>query len=175
MEKQKFEEIAKKHAIACHRMMFHKYDEDKDYEFHLSMVRDVAEFFKDYIPEEDRDMVFSAIWEHDTLEDCELVCSEVDLRKLTSYSIQLIVRAVTTGKGTRKERFSDEYYKGIRKEKYATFVKLCDRIANVKQGLVNGKPILDMYKKEHKHFKEMLWDKYEYRKMWDYLDFLISK
>ena len=169
------EKIAKKHAIACHRMMNHKYDGDKDYEFHLSMAIKIGKFFEDNIPEKDRGIVFAAIWSHDTLEDCQLLCSFSDLTKLLGSQVSFIVKSVTTGTGTRKERFTDEYYKGIRETQYATFVKLCDRIANVQHSLNTKKPILDMYKKEHKHFKEMLYMKDEYRNMWNLLDYLIKQ
>ena len=169
------EDIAKEHAMKCHDLLNHKYDGGKhDYSFHLKMVRDVAEFFKDEIPVKDRDDVFASIWEHDTIEDCKIICSYETLVFKTNERVAKIVKAVTTGEGTRKERFSDEYYKGIRDTKYATFVKLCDRIANVRYGLDNNASIVKMYKKEHQHFKDMLYVEGEYEKMWNLLDHLIS-
>lgn len=171
------EEIVKKHAFKCHSLMNHIYDPDgkkKDYSFHLKMVRDIGEFFKEYISKSDREDVYCALFEHDTLEDCEIICSFDDLAKVTNTRIASIVKAVTTGKGSRKERFSDEYYDGIRNTEYATFVKLCDRIANVRYGLDNNNSVVKMYKKEHPHFKEKLYVKGEYENMWSLLDYLIS-
>jgi len=166
-------EKTKKYAFDCHQSINQLYD-GKPYSFHLEMVVEIANNFIFYIPEKDRDIVISGCYIHDCIEDTGVDWNDVMIH--TNVKIANLSNVLATkSKGTRKERFSDEYYKGIRKEKYAIFVKLCDRIANVKQGLVNGKPILDMYKKEHKHFKEMLYDNYEYQKMWDYLDFLISK
>ena len=169
------EQQCKYHAISCHKMILHKYDDIYDYEYHLKMVRDIGDFFIEYIPDKYRDVVFAAIWEHDTLEDCGMICSFMDLRRI-NYHVSLIVEAVSTGKGTRKERLSDDYYKSIKKEEFATFVKLCDRIANVRQsGFINKKPIFDMYKKEYEHFKEMLYVPDEYEKMWSLLDYLMSE
>lgn len=170
----KLEEISKKHAYQCHYLTNHKYDGDREYSFHLNMVREISEFFKHHISKKDRDDVFSAIFEHDTLEDCKIICSFEDLKRETNSRIASIVKAVTTGEGTRKERFTDEYYKGIRETKYATFVKLCDRIANVRYGLDNNESIVKMYKKEHEHFKKMLYVQGEYEEMWNLLDHLIS-
>jgi hypothetical protein len=131
--------------------------------------------FQHHIPEDDRDDIFAVAWEHDTLEDCKDICSFADLVKITNLRVAMIVKAVTTGEGTRKERMSDEYYRKIRNTKYATFIKLCDRIANVNQGILNRKTIINMYRKEHQHFKEMLYVAGEYEDMWKLLDQLISE
>ena len=163
------EEIAKKHAIRCHNMLNHTYN-GEPYSVHLNMSREIGEKYKYHIPEDDRDDVFSAIWQHDTLEDAKELCKFSDLVKITNLRVAMIVKSVTTIDGTRKERFSDEYYKGIRNTKYATFVKLCDRISNVKNGFDNKNPIINMYQKEHKHFKEMLYISGEYEDMWKELD-----
>lgn len=162
------EEIAREHAIECHQKINHLYN-DKPYSFHLEKVREVGEKYKHNIPEDDRDDVFAAEYEHDTIEDTD--CSFSDIVKLLNLRVAMIVKAVTTGKGTRKEKFNDDYYRNIKNTKYATFVKLCDRISNVEQGLFQTK-LFEMYKKEHPHFKEMLYVKGEYEDMWKHLDSL---
>jgi hypothetical protein len=171
------EEISKEHAIECHKLMGHKYD-GEDYEVHLKGARDNGERYKHHIPLDDQDDVFASIWHHDTLEDCSQICNFAQLVKTTNLRVALIVKAVSTGEGTRKERFSDEHYRGIRNTKYATFDKLCDRIHNVSK-CVNGTEswkvnLLKMYKKEHEHFKEMLYVAGEYEDMWKELDDLLS-
>jgi (p)ppGpp synthase/HD superfamily hydrolase len=138
------------------------------------MVRNFGELYKKYIPVKDRQDVFSAIFEHDTLEDTD--CSFDELVNITNYRVATIVNAVTTTKsGSRKERFSDEYYDKIKNTKYATFVKLCDRIANVKYGVDNNNPIIKMYQKEHDNFKKKLYVQNQYEELWSYLDKLIEK
>ena len=166
-----FEKIAKEHAFKCHSDINHLHDKDKPYSTHLEMVRKIAEKYKHHIPEKDRDEVFSAIYEHDSLEDCPVTFEE--LSKLLNNRIATIVYAVSTGTGTRKERFNDAYYKKINDTEYAKFVKLCDRIGNVKQAVISGNDIYKMYKKESQYFKEMLYVKGEYEDMWEELDFYL--
>ena len=136
-----FEKIAKEHAFKCHSDINHLHDKDKPYSTHLEMVRKIAEKYKHHIPEKDRDEVFSAIYEHDSLEDCPVTFEE--LSKLLNDT------------------------------EYAKFVKLCDRIGNVKQAVISGNDIYKMYKKESQYFKEMLYVKGEYEDMWEELDFYL--
>lgn len=172
--KQTIEEIAKNHAFQCHKTLNNKYG-NSDYSFHLIKTREIAENYKHHIPIDDRQDVFSAIYEHDTLEDCKKICSFSELVFITNLRIALIVKAVTTEDGTRKERFNDEYYENIKKTKYATFVKLCDRISNVEQSIYNNNlSKLKMYEKEYTSFKEKLYIKDEYEDMWSHLDYLIN-
>ena len=166
-------EKTKKYSFDCHKSINQLYD-GKPYSFHLEMVVDVAKHFIYYIPVEKRDIVISGCYVHDCIEDTGVDWYDVmDHTNIEIANLSYVL--ATKSKGTRKERFTDEYYKGIRETQYATFVKLCDRIANVQHGLNNKKPILDMYKKEHKHFKEMLYVKDEYRNMWNLLDYLIKQ
>jgi hypothetical protein len=172
--KQTIEEIAKKHAFQCHKTLNNKYG-DMDYSFHLIKTREIAECYKHHIPIDDRYDVFGAIYEHDTLEDCKKLCSFSELITITNLRIALIVKAVTTNEGTRKERFNDEYYENIKKTKYATFVKLCDRISNVEQCIYNNNiSKLKMYEKEYSLFKEKLHKNDEYEDMWMQLDYLLN-
>lgn len=61
--------------------------------------------------------------------------------------------AVTNEKGrTRVERANENYYKGIRETEGATFVKLCDRIANVQYSKMTKSSMFDKYKKENVNF-----------------------
>ena len=81
--------------------------------------------------------------------------------------------ALTNEKGrTRKERANDKYYAGIRQTEHATFVKLCDRLANVQHSLKIGHGMLNRYRKEFKEFKEQLYFP-KYDEMFDKLESLI--
>ena len=51
----------------------------------------------------------------------------------------------------------DKYYQGIRNNKYATFVKLCDRIANTTFSKMRGTKQYEMYKKEESEFINKLY------------------
>ncbi len=67
----------------------------------------------------------------------------------------------------------DYIYEEIKNTKYATFVKLCDRIANVTYSKESKSSMFNKYKKEHEHFKEMLYT-LEYKPMWEHLDKLFE-
>lgn len=164
-------EKSRKYAFDCHSTINQLYD-DHPYSYHLEMVVDCAKKYIYYIPINKRDIVISGCYVHDVIEDCKINWKSV--MKETNFEISILSRVLATGEGTRKERFSDDYYNGIKNTKYATFVKLCDRIANVQQGLINKNPVLNMYKKEHEHFKEMLYVAGEYEDMWKELDDLLS-
>ncbi len=163
-------------CIAQHRETNHWYDKYLPYEFHLRMVDHVAQQF-DYLLDAEKDIqtgksfeeldnvrlgfvslrmaVRKAIWGHDLIEDCRIsfnTCVDHLGKDATE-----IVYAVTNEKGkNRKERANDKYYDGIVKIPGATFVKLCDRIANVQYGKMTGSGMFDKYKKENENFIKSL-------------------
>lgn len=176
-----FLEKAKKHAIDAHKAVNHKYD-TYDYDYHLDMAANFGHKFIHLIPHKDRDDVIAAIWHHDTVEDCGLTFN--DLKKITNHRVALLAYACTNEKGkTRAERANNKYYRGIRNTQYATFVKLCDRMANIHHSSSTKSRMMEMYKKEHEHFKRKLqpnflaklYFKYikkepDYTEMWNYIE-----
>jgi len=148
--------------IEQHRKTNHLYDGYIPYEFHLKLV--VKEFndFKHTLPKDlyvnqhyNQDTTYNTIelacWGHDLIEDTRVSYNDV----ATSLGIAAadIIYAVTNEKGkNRKERANDKYYEGIRNTKGAAFVKLCDRIANVKYSILTGSNMYDMYRKENTSF-----------------------
>lgn len=164
-------EKAKEYAIKCHTDTCHYYDTHL-YSYHLQMVVDVANKFIHLIPEKDRDVVISSAWCHDLIEDTRNTYT--DLLKVTSLEVAEIVYALTNEKGkTRKERANDKYYEGIRNTQYATFVKLCDRIANVQYSMSQRSRMLEMYRKETPDFINTLYDE-KYDEMFHYLETLVG-
>jgi (p)ppGpp synthase/HD superfamily hydrolase len=143
---------ARDFARAAHHEVNHLYG-GLPYTVHLDAAVKVGERYAHLLRSNSVDIhhiVQSAIYLHDTLEDCRI--SYNDLRKEFGTTIADIVYAVTNEKGkTRKDRANEKYYRGIRETRYATFVKLCDRIANVEAG---GK--VDMYRKEQPYFEASL-------------------
>jgi (p)ppGpp synthase/HD superfamily hydrolase len=98
--------------------------------------------------------IFAALWNHDTIEDARVTYNDLKSR-FGKFTAELVY-AVTNEKGrTRKDRANDKYYNGIRETEYATFIKLCDRIANVRFGKSFGGKS-DMYRKEQVAFEEGL-------------------
>lgn len=180
----KVSEKAKRHAIAAHKAVQHKYDEH-EYDHHLIMAVDVFNKFSYLIPIEDRDDVEGGIWEHDTIEDCGETYNNV--KDKTNARVADIAYACTNEKGkTRAERANNKYYRGIRRTKFATFAKLCDRIANIEYSLSKKSRMFNMYKKEQIHFRSKLDSFYyrliarlfrgetDYTDMWNYIDELLK-
>jgi (p)ppGpp synthase/HD superfamily hydrolase len=169
-------QIAEEYAIKCHSDTNHLYD-GLPYSFHLELAVKVAKKFIHLIPERNREIVLAACWCHDTIEDTRVTPN--DVVKATNKDVALIVYAVTNEKGwTRKDRANDKYYKGIRDTKYATFVKLCDRIANAlySQSKIGVSTMFEKYKEENLHFtKELFDEKGSYGEMFDYLEEIFAE
>lgn len=137
--------------INQHRSVNHTYGREP-YEFHLQMTVDVFEKFawelKDFNLYDD---VLLATWGHDLIEDTRNTYNDVK-SELGEVSTEIIY-ALTNEKGrSRKERANKKYYEGIRNTNEATFVKLCDRIANVKHSINTNSTMLEVYRKENDAF-----------------------
>jgi (p)ppGpp synthase/HD superfamily hydrolase len=143
-------------AIEAHDKTNHLYD-GKPYSVHLSMVVMYAmKYFEErYYPEGSYETILHACWLHDTIEDCRLTYN--DIKEIAGVDVANIVYAVTNEKGkNRKERASDKYYEGIRYTELATYVKVCDRLANIKYSKDTNSRMYEVYRKEHEEFKRQL-------------------
>lgn len=142
------------------------------YSYHLRKVVEVGRRFKHEIPTEDWKYVEGGLWNHDCVEDARKTFN--DLKKACGEKVAMISFALTNSTGvTRDERADAAYYKKIRNTKYATFAKLCDRIANIEHGIKYGSSMVDKYKKEHDHFKKELYHYLEYQSLWKHLEDLL--
>jgi len=158
-------------AAKAHADTHHMYD-GKPYVFHLDMCVDVAREFAYLIPEQHYIAVETGIYFHDVIEDARWTYN--DLFKVTNNLISTkISYALTNNKGkTREERANENYYQGIRDTEYATFGKLCDRIANMKYSKNTGSSMFKKYIKEYFHFKSQLYDE-KYKDMFNYIENVI--
>ena len=149
-------EKARSYAIGCHERTLHLYD-GKPYVTHLQMVVDTANKFIYLVPLEHRDNVVAACWVHDVIEDCRQTYN--DVKKQTNEEIAELAYALTNEKGrTRKERANDKYYDGIRQTPFASFVKVCDRIANYEYSKKQSSAMVGVYEKEMQEFISKLYD-----------------
>ena len=160
----KFLEIASK----CHEDVNQKFD-DKPYSVHLSAVLEAALQYSQYFPDDVNDyldvIAFAACF-HDTIEDARLTYN--DVLKIATKELgdkdkgvmaAEIVYALTNEKGrNRAERANDRYYAGIRTTPFASFVKFCDRYANMKYAFANKTSMAKKYAQELPHFIESLID-----------------
>lgn len=141
-------------AIEAHASVNQTYD-GKPYSVHLAMVFSQAMTFIDCVVKNRRKDVLNAVWLHDTIEDCRLTYN--DILKISSKEVADLVYAVTNEKGkNRAERANQKYYKGIRDVEYATFIKLCDRLANVIYSKQSQSRMFDVYKDENEKFLKCL-------------------
>ena len=153
-------------AIEQHTSTNHKYDE-YPYGLHLNMVAEAAQEFSHLVPDTDFEDVYVACFFHDTIEDTRVTYN--DVKSVAGELIANITFALTNEKGkTRKDRANSKYYEGIRSVPYARFIKICDRIANMKYAKEKGSRMLDMYKKELQGFEHELYAS-EYDEMFQYL------
>lgn len=153
-------EKAKAYAIKCHRETNHIYG-GKPYEVHLQMVADFGEKYIHLIPEAEQLQVLAGCWVHDCLEDCRQTFN--DVKSNTNEKVAELAYALTNEKGkTRQEQANDKYYQGIRETPHATFIKLCDRLANATYSKEHNQFMLDKYRNENPDFvKKLHEEKYE--------------
>ena len=159
------------YATASHKNVNHFYDEHP-YDFHLNMVYEVAQKFKHLLPEDALEEVYCGCWVHDIIEDARETYN--DVLKHTNRTVAELAFALTNEKGrTRAERANDAYYNGIRKTPHATFIKLCDRIANVTYSKNQNSGMLQKYRKENPQFIKKLYVA-EFKEMIDFLAGLLE-
>lgn len=176
-------------CIKTHSDHNHFYAGYLPYQFHLEMVIKVANDYKtvwDNISPKINNIPFfaaeCACAAHDMLENIpELSYNNINSKCslcfpfFTSKIIAEMVFAVTDDKGrNRKERHSERFWEGLKTTPGAVFVKLCDRIANVRFGILVGSDMVKMYKKEYAEFVEKLYDE-DYMVMFDELNLLFNK
>lgn len=102
-------------------------------------------------------LITNACFYHDTIEDCRVTPNDLLKEHTLDRRVVEIVFAVTNNKGwTRDERANSEYYFNIRKTPGASFVKMCDRIANVRFSRMVGSSMFSKYKKENEDFMKKI-------------------
>jgi (p)ppGpp synthase/HD superfamily hydrolase len=162
---------AKLFAIKKHSAVNHFYD-NKPYSVHLESVVYYAKKYIDRIvPQSFHQEVIASCWLHDTIEDCRLTYN--DIQKEFGTLVAEMVYACSNEKGkNRKERANDKYYRGIRNTSYATFVKMCDRLANIAYSEAYKTRMLAVYRAEQKEFIDILINKQSSLVRFQYLDMI---
>ena len=109
-------------------------------------------------------ILYASAFLHDTIEDARMTYNDV-VKFLKEFKgggfvlledqVPEIVYALTNEKGrNRGERANDLYYQGIRQTKFASFIKICDRLANIQYTMmfVFANRMLDVYRREYPEF-----------------------
>ncbi|MFK7924293.1 MAG: HD domain-containing protein [Bacteroidia bacterium] len=162
---------AQSYASECHANCNHRYDEHP-YAFHLAMVAEAATALSKDYDTAIRERIVAAAWCHDLIEDARETYN--DVKKVLGVEVAEIVYALTNEKGrTRSERANSKYYEGIKATPYATLVKVCDRIANVRHSRDKGSRMYETYAAEYPNFKAKLYEPGQYEAAWQMLTSLL--
>jgi (p)ppGpp synthase/HD superfamily hydrolase len=164
-------EAARDYAIRAHAETNHLYD-GRPYAVHLSMVVERAVEFLHLLEETDRPTALAGAWVHDAIEDARQTYN--DVKKATDEAVAEVAFALTNEKGrTRKERANARYYEGIRACEVATFVKICDRLANAGHSVATKSRMQDVYRRELAEFRAALYSD-RFAPMWAALEQLLA-
>lgn len=174
--------IYNQHDVICNQ----KYGDNLPYSFHLKSVESQGKKFINLL-QFGRTEVRMALIAHDTIEDARLTYNDLveifkkhnplyfsspqELQK-SSETAANIVYTVTDEKGkNRAERKNEKYYKELKANPLAVFVKLADISANTLYSKLTGSSMYEKYKKEFPDFKEKVYLE-EYKEFFDYLESL---
>lgn len=158
-------------ALDIHHSVRQKYDKKYPYFYHLNAVSKIAiewAHLVNYNPN-----TFLGALFHDVIEDARLTYN--DVKDIWGEEVADIVFSCTELRGkNRRERHGPFYFRGLKENMLGRFVKICDVIANMEQGLNTGSSMLDKYIKEYPHFKKELYCE-EYKLMFTYIEEVIIK
>lgn len=167
LEKSERYDVVRNYAGRCHRIVNHRYDDMPYEDSHLGSTVEYAKKYAGLLakvfpdsPRETIELAVLACWPHDTIEDTRQTVN--DVKRVCGIQIAEIVYACTNEKGrNRKERANAKYYKGIRRTHLASYVKACDRLANIKHSFTKSQynkngGMMEVYRKELPGFIESL-------------------
>jgi hypothetical protein len=172
-------------SIATDLHRGHKYGKYQ-YSYHLAMVEMVARQYSYQLPERfPVEVMYIACWFHDVREDCLEIDHPQKLHDLGLPIVSVdLVEAVTDGTGATRSEKKQAMLAKCKGNLLRTFLKLCDRIANVRASICAqdfniteepvGKRRIDMYREEHDEFKRELYDG-TLVAMWYELDVLLNQ
>lgn len=183
MEKQLFISIVERYypwisclekaAFQIHDDVNQKYDHVLPYGFHLKMVASFVSRYGYLVAESEADILvlYGSAYLHDTIEDARMTYNDIvkfiddfrvgslvlpeEIKRKLEEQVLEIVYALTNEKGrNRKERANETYYKGIRDTRFASFIKMCDRLANIQYTMmfVFANRMLEVYRREYPEF-----------------------
>lgn len=144
---------------------------DKPYIYHILNVKDICDKYINLYNWSvyDKYVIETSVMCHDLLEDTDTTKDE--LIELFGKDVYKIVFNVTGIGDNRKERNQDAYNK-IPTDDRSIFVKLCDRISNMKESMTNHRK-MEKYKREYPIFKDNIFNG-KFIEMWGELEHIIQ-
>ncbi len=171
--------VVKEHADTNHM-----YDKYLPYEIHIRLVNSVCqEFYPLIAPPVPLQVASYSCFGHDLIEDTRANYGSIRKALIASGTvidniepILKIIQACTSYvQGENREaRMPDWVYKAIRDTPGATFVKLCDRIANLRYGTLMKSDMVNTYREEKEKFRAKLYTP-EYNLMFNHIEELVYK
>lgn len=177
MRKQEFIDwCVFRHDVECNQ----KYDNDMLYSKHLQFVAAHAHRFRHLLGSQWIESTTFTVWDcvemacygHDLIEDARVTYNDL-VGKVGKYVADLIYCCTEEKGRDRNERHSGNYYAGLASNKVATYVKLCDIMANVTFGVLTNSKMYLTQKAEHEKTLKYLFVP-EYQEMFDHLDKLFT-
>jgi (p)ppGpp synthase/HD superfamily hydrolase len=163
---------------------FKKHDQPSDcqrygsapYSVHLEMVVDVIIRYKYLLPDDCHEDVISSGYLHDCVEDTDT--TPKSLKNMFNERVAEIVYRVSNERGWEKKEILFKTLPKIWQCELATFVKMCDRIANGTNSK-NGdsdksKRMYKRYLEEYPIFRYALKTEGLYEEMWEELDTIFN-
>ena len=140
----------------------------KPYLHHLGEVAHICSYFK--LPE----YVKAAAYLHDVVEDTDITADQVSAK--FGYEVATLVYSVTDESGENRKERKAKTYRKILAHPYGVYLKLADRIANVKAcSTAKDTGMFKMYCKEAEAFEKELKTPGIAEPMWAELDELYGK
>lgn len=142
-------------VFELHERVAQVYDGVYPYAYHLAQVIAIArEFMPDGIGEGRRRVLLLAAAMHDTIEDARMTYNDVRRFAAEKYglsddmakAVAETVYALTDEKGrSRAERHNERYWRTLLATPGAVFVKMCDRLANMRYSEATCSRMYDVY------------------------------
>jgi hypothetical protein len=168
-------EKATAYAFKCHEEVNQSYD-GMPYSFHLDMVDAVIVQFQHLISSKERIPIVRAGGRcHDLLDDARQNYN--DVKRETNVEVAELAYAMKDHKGrNRKERHNADYFNGLIAIEDGVYLKLADRIANIKHSKKRNSRMITVYREEAGYFAEMMHlENYpQYKEMIDYMNELLA-
>jgi (p)ppGpp synthase/HD superfamily hydrolase len=162
------------HDLVCNQKYATSFIKDGlPYSFHLRAVVEQIYKFKYLLKSESEiALAIAGGWGHDLIEDARVTYN--DIKQDWGEELAEVIYRCTEERGrNRNARHSASYYCELAENDIATFVKLCDIIANVKFSLLTNSSMYEKYKKEYPKMKTHLYRE-QYMDMFEYLERILS-
>lgn len=147
----------------------------KPYTHHLNMVVAQVIRYKHLCPTSLVIMVIAA-WLHDTVEDGTPNGKDMYKILVREFGLEVadIVYQVTNELGRNRKEQNTKTYPKLAASITGKFLKLCDRLANVRSSIEESSGMFDTYRKEYEEFERVVRTYGEYDEMWDELETLLK-